>query len=64
MEVKGLLPSDPAQCTARTLLGEPAHSRTTCTPLGQPAHRTTLARLLFSQGQASVRTAPPTTIKT
>ena len=46
------------------LLGEPAHSRTACTPLGQPTHRTALACLPFSQGQAVVRTAPPTTIKT
>ena len=31
---KGSLPSEPAQCTARTLPGEPVHSRTACTPLG------------------------------
>ena len=47
---KGSLPSEPAQHTARTLPGEPAHWRTTCMHLGQPAHRTALARLLFSQG--------------
>ena len=61
---KGSLPSEPAQRIARTLPGEPVHSRTACTPLGQPAHRTMLARLLFSQGQAAVRTAPPIAIKT
>ena len=33
-------------------------------PLGQPAHWMVLARLMFSQGQAAVRTARPTTIKT
>ena len=33
-------------------------------PLGQPAHRTALARLPFGQGQAAVRTTPPTAIKT
>ena len=60
----GMLLSEPVQHTARTLPGEPAHWRTTCTPLGQPAHQTALARLPFSQGQAAVRTAPPTTIKT
>ena len=64
MEVKGLAPSGPAQRTARTLPGEPAHSRTTCTPLAQPAHRTVLKRLLFIQGQAVVHTATPTAIKT
>ena len=61
---KGSLPSEPAQRTTRTLPGEPAHSRTACTPLGQPAYQTALARLPFSQGQAAVRTAPPTAIKT
>src|SRR3990170_1825721 len=61
---KGSLPSEPAQCKARMLPGEPAHWRTACTPFGQPAHRTALARLPFSQGQAAVRTAPPTAIKT
>ena len=61
---KGSLPSEPMQRTAHTLPGEPAHSRIACTPLGQPAHWTALARLPFSQGQAAVRTAPPTAIKT
>ena len=51
MEVKGLASREPAQRTARTLPGE-------------PSHRTPLARLPFSQGQAAVRMAPPTTIKT
>src|SRR5215216_4711943 len=61
---KGLLPSEPAQRTARTLPGEPTHWRTACTPLGQPAHRTPLARLPFSQGQAAVHMVPPIAIKT
>ena len=61
---KGSHPSEPAQLTTRTLPGETAHWRTTCTPLGQAAHQTALARLPFSQGQADVRTAPPTAIKT
>ena len=61
---KGSIPSDPAQRTARMLPGEPTHWRTACTPLNQPTHGTALARLLFSQGEAAVHTAPPTTIKT
>ena len=61
---KGSLPSEPTQHTGHTLPGEPAHWRTACTPLGQAAHQTALACLPFSQGQAAVRTAPPTAIKT
>ena len=64
MEVKGSLPNEPAQRTTRMLPGEPVHWRTACTPLDQPAQRTLLARIPFSQGQAAVRTTPPTTIKT
>ena len=61
---KGSLPSEPAQHKARMLPSEPAHWRIACTPLCQPVHRTALAHLLFSQGQAAVRTTPPTSIKT
>ena len=60
-KLKGSLPGEPVQRTARTLPGEPVHWRTACTPLGQPAHRTALARLLSSQ--AAVRTAPRIAIR-
>ena len=61
---KGSLPSEHVHRTAHMLPGEPTHSRTACMSFGQLAHQTALARLPFSQGQAAVRTEPPTAIKT